>query len=366
MEGFTISPLWFVGLFSRALSAHWSSGANSSLQHLARETSQDCAAFAQQANTRCIIILRCNNMFSLFQDHDGSSLVSSSTNAVPLTNNETSLEVKNDRIELNLAPRSLSKPNKQQESWCAEVVKLKKDLQAPKRTLAPFQHFHSMRNVSKADTVPIGSLAVASKKSKSDPFKQFSTSSTDVEAVLVTDVKEAETADLPEVRQVRFLGTPSIDGHHETSASAKKKRTVSKRIYWTRNEVDCMKKAALQSAKDFRSERPGAVKRLKQLFEEFCWKQSNESDDSADTVDEEAEEMLHRFLIDWGLSTVRGLEERVVPRKVFDQDRRMAQESVLAYQQFLRESGLHSPPEMEAMLSARSESASRRARMFAM
>jgi hypothetical protein len=287
-------------------------------------------------------------MFSLFQD-DANTVASNSDHIPPndklLTLTSSSVDTRFVFQGVNDSKLPAPPPKQQQDAWCKQVLQLKKNHPpAPPNTTTtiarrmPFQQFHSSRKILQ-------------------PPQAVTT--------LVPEENPPQAVDLLEVRQVRFLGSSDIvpDSFNAREIVSKNKEN-KRRVYWTRNEVSSMKRDALHCARAFRTEQPATVRRLKQLFEDFCWKQSSDNDYSAD--DEEAEEMLHRFLIDWGMSNVRGLEERVVPRKVFDQDRRMALESVLAYQQILRESGVHSQTEMETMLSTRSESASRRARMFAM
>jgi hypothetical protein len=333
-------------------------------------------------------------MFSLFQDDINT--LASNVNHVP-SNHEliTSITTSSDsstRRVLDVAGDDLKAAappvSKHQDAWCNQVLKLKNlHPSTPKKTHTtnPFQQFHSsststLNSQEAQQAIPFQQFDSSSTRTltneegqQATPFQLFHSSSTrtltrDAEAILVPEEDMARLADLPEVRQVRFLGSPEVvstDTGNGVSRKQQKKNT--NRVYWSRNEVESMKRDAVQCARAFRTKRPATVNRLKQLFEDFCWKQSIDHDDSAETAeDEEEEELLHRFLIDWGMSSVRGLEERVVPRRVFDQDRRMALESVLAYQQILRESGIHSQTEMEAMLSMRSESASRRARMFAM
>jgi hypothetical protein len=83
--------------------------------------------------------------------------------------------------------------------------------------------------------------------------------------------------------------------------------------------------------------------------------------------DEDQEEMLRDFLRDWAASNVRGLEELVTGRNMFTDTRKMAVQSVLAYQQTLREKLCATEVErMADLLRARSESTSQRARIFAM
>jgi hypothetical protein len=343
-------------------------------------------------------------MFSLFQDNV-NSLAGIAVHAtfnhhelITAPNNGSSGfdgRIVFDAASGDRAKAGVALPPKQpkQDAWCKQVLKLKN--QHPSHTkknptkknptkpvlprfhssscitneapAVPFQQFHSSGSTR--------TLTQDSPRETAIPFQQFHSSRTltlqDSHATLVPEEDLEHVAHLPEVRQVRFLGTPEVVQDSDSTDSdrsgvANQQHTNTKRVYWSRNEVESMKRDAVQCAKAFRTKQPATVSRLKQLFEDFCWKQSIDNDYSVDTEDEEEEEMLHRFLIDWGMSNVRGLEERVVPRRVFDQDRRMALESVLAYQQILRQSGVHSQVEMAAMLSTRSESASRRARMFAM
>lgn len=156
-------------------------------------------------------------------------------------------------------------------------------------------------------------------------------------------------------------------------------------LFWSRNEVKQIRNEAQLSADSFRAKHPATAQQVGKLFEEFCSSSNNNNNSSSkarnDEEDEENEEILRDFLQDWAASGVRGLEEGVTGRHMFLETRKMGVESVLAYQESLREqqklASLYTtnalPPRpyeasdrMAELLRARSESTSHRARMFAM
>lgn len=165
-------------------------------------------------------------------------------------------------------------------------------------------------------------------------------------------------------QRVRFAGV-----HKNADKRTRVKRTKNalpwlKDVHWSRKEVEKMKQQAAKNATFFRAGNISTVHLVERLFDDFC-KTNSEDIDCPQEVDEEAEEMLNYFLRDWSASDGRGLEEMVATRNVFQEGRMMAVESILAYQQILRNNGLSSD-EVSLRLRARSESASRRARMFAL
>ena len=146
--------------------------------------------------------------------------------------------------------------------------------------------------------------------------------------------------------------------------SARQRELWFKELYWSRQDVARMKKRASKKATSFRFSNKVAVDQIERLFDDFCRKNSEEDDGSQD-IDEENEEMLNYFLHDWAASDGRGLEEMAATTNMFEEGRLMAVESILAYQQMLQNMD-YSSEEISMLLRARSESASRRARMFAL
>ena len=144
------------------------------------------------------------------------------------------------------------------------------------------------------------------------------------------------------------------------------KRTTEK-CFWSSKEIQRKKARSRNRANSFRMDYPATVKQLYKVFLDTCNTTSTFNRDSTCDDDEDQEEMLRDFLRDWAASNVRGLEEMVTGRNIFTDTRKMAVQSVLAYQQALRENlGAAEVDRMADLLRARSESTSQRGRMFAM
>ena len=144
------------------------------------------------------------------------------------------------------------------------------------------------------------------------------------------------------------------------------KRT-SERRFWSRKDMERQKARSRHRANAFRVDFPATVKQLSKIFLDTCNKSSTYNKDFVYGDDEDQEEMLRDFLRDWAASNVRGLEELVTGRHMFTDTRKMAVQSVLAYQQTLKENLCATEVHrMADLLRARSESTSQRARMFAM
>ena len=139
------------------------------------------------------------------------------------------------------------------------------------------------------------------------------------------------------------------------------------KYFWSRKDVELSKARSSRRATAFLADYPAIVKQLSTIFLSTCNKSSTYNKDFVYGDDEDQEEMLRDFLRDWAASNVRGLEELVTGRNMFTDTRKMAVQSVLAYQQTLQEKLCVTEVErMADLLRARSESTSQRARMFAM
>jgi len=172
--------------------------------------------------------------------------------------------------------------------------------------------------------------------------------------------------------------------NHRCPRSTKpiKDKKLTNKIFWTPNKLQEMRNSATKRVEKFRAKHPATVRQVDQLFEKFCSINNKKDEQDYDEEDEEKEEMLRAFLEDWAAFGLRGLEEDVTDRKMFQEDRHMAIGSVLTYQERLRAqersermfSLYSSNPEEESaafehraeLLRNRSESTSHRARMFAM
>lgn len=162
----------------------------------------------------------------------------------------------------------------------------------------------------------------------------------------------------------------TLDHSHHKCARVQSRlldKRTTERCFWTRKSIERTKSRSRHRANTFRVDYPATVKQLSKIFLDTCNKNSTYNKDSVYGDDEDQEEMLRDFLRDWAASNVRGLEELVTGRNMFTDTRKMAVQSVLAYQQTLRENMC--PTEVDRMadlLRARSESTSQRARIFAM
>lgn len=170
-----------------------------------------------------------------------------------------------------------------------------------------------------------------------------------------------------------------------TIKSSADKRFIEK-CYWTKKDFDRTMARTQHRANTFRSDHPATVKQLCRTFLDICNQgtgtYSKDRILHGDAEAEEQEELLRDFLRHWAASNVRGLEELVTGRNMFTDTRKMAVQSVLAYQQTLRESGSGNDTttancnssssnsierdRVAGLLRARSESTSHRSRMFAM
>jgi hypothetical protein len=139
------------------------------------------------------------------------------------------------------------------------------------------------------------------------------------------------------------------------------------RCYWSNKDIERIKVKSQFRANTFRVEHPSTIKQLSRIFLDTCNQSSTYNKEYMQGDDEDQEEMLRDFLRDWAASNIRGLEELVTGRNLFKETRKMAVQSVLAYQQTLRETMCSTEVDrMSDLLRARSESTSHRARMFAM
>jgi hypothetical protein len=139
------------------------------------------------------------------------------------------------------------------------------------------------------------------------------------------------------------------------------------RLFWSESDIQKSLTKSMRRAKAFQSEHPATVQQLSRIFMDTCSQSKSRTEDHWNEDEEEQEEMLRHFLRDWAASNVRGLEDMVTGRDLFKETRTMAVQSVLAYQQTLRDTMCATTVDrMADLLRARSESTSHRARMFAM
>jgi hypothetical protein len=138
------------------------------------------------------------------------------------------------------------------------------------------------------------------------------------------------------------------------------------RLFWSESDIQKSTTKSMRRARVFQSENPATVQQLSRIFMDTC-SQSQRTEEHCDDDEEDQEEMLRNFLRDWAASKVRGLEDMVTGRDLFKETRTMSVQSVLAYQQTLRDTMCATTIDrMADLLRARSESTSHRARMFAM
>jgi hypothetical protein len=168
-------------------------------------------------------------------------------------------------------------------------------------------------------------------------------------------------------KAVSLLADESHSLHicQRTKTKILKNRSFERR-FWSLDDIKGIATKSQRRAKAFRSEYPAIAKQLSRIFMETC-SHSKSKNDLLNSDDEDQEEMLRDFLRDWAASNVRGLEELVTGRNMFKETRKMAVQSVLAYQQTLRDTMcVTTADRMAELLRTRSESTSHRARMFAM
>ena len=175
-----------------------------------------------------------------------------------------------------------------------------------------------------------------------------------------------------------------ISNHRCRRSTSIREKESNQKLYWSPKDLKEAHGRAMRSIRKFQAKHPATVQQVDRIFEEICSSNNTKDEDNFDEEDEEKEEMLRDFLQDWAASGMRGLEEGVTARQMFREDRNMAVESVLTYQERLRAQErsqrmsfsmyLSSTPKEDAatlehraeLLRARSESTSHRSRMFAM
>jgi hypothetical protein len=255
-----------------------------------------------------------------------------------------------------------------QNLWIAQVQNLKKGATIKKTSEI------TNCNVSKQRKQMIVSDDLISLDEKStesfDPFYKFSR-----HRVVAQDIVPCEKGETQR-RRVRFQLDEQHAAPKKGTGEKKKNILIDKRIHYSRNEIKATHAEAQKTVKAFRASQPDAVARIDRFYMEFCNIDNKKKDDFDIVEDEEKEEIMRNFLEEWAKCDVRGLEDDVTLRRTFRQDRKMAIESILAYQEKLVErykrmnlrltSGSAATDLMAESLRARSESTSHRARMFAM
>lgn len=277
--------------------------------------------------------------------------------------------------------------NKQHGRWLQHVKRLKhgqKSIQLPQqsnsddkpKTLKPFGNFvNSKRNgktsaphekVDKVHKLETSGARRVTFKIENNPNNQAPGTSTHTTTTTTSKSTQSSNSSNKKMSSTSL----TLDHSHHKCAKLKSrlldKRTTEK-CFWSRKDIESNKLRSRHRADTFRVDYPATVKQLSKIFLDTCNKSSTYNKDFVYGDDEDQEEMLRDFLRDWAASNVRGLEELVTGRNMFTDTRKMAVQSVLAYQQTLRDNLC--PTEVDRMadlLRARSESTSQRARIFAM
>lgn len=258
------------------------------------------------------------------------------------------------------------KPSKQK-LWIAQVQNLKKGVTIKKTS--PITNHNTY--IQKKQVIVSDDLILLDEKSieSFDPFCKFSRHRV---------AQESEPFQKGESQRyrVRFQLDEQQMAPKKATGEKKKNILIDKRIHYSRNEIKATYADAQKTVKAFRASQPDAVSRIDRFYMEFCNIDNKKNDDFDIVEDEEKEEIMRNFLEEWAKCDVRGLEDDVTQHRTFRQDRKMAIESILAYQEKLVErykrmnlrltSGSAASDLMAESLRARSESTSHRARMFAM
>lgn len=284
-----------------------------------------------------------------------------------------------DKLHIEIV---LQRGNKQHGRWLQHVKRLKhgqkscqlhlpRTLDDNSQKLKPFGNFSSCKP-NEVKIVSLGKVNKAQRPETSSVRRvtfDIDNSCNQAPGISIHTVSSG-TSKSTQSSNNSYKKSAYLDHSHHKCAKAKSRlldKRTNEKCFWSRKDMERHKARSRHRASTFRVDYPATVKQLSKIFLDTCNKSSTYSKDFVYGDDEDQEEMLRDFLRDWAASNVRGLEELVTGRNMFTDTRKMAVQSVLAYQQTLKETLCATEVDrMADLLRARSESTSQRARMFAM